>query len=253
MRSKKFALPGCLLFIWFGLGGLLAACGADASPTTRPAAAPTGTAHPTVTPAPPPTATPSGPTASILALTIAPTPYITPLPEEWQPSLTTAPPPPDQTVGCFFVADYGYQPLSQQVQQSLDIVQAQVTNIGPLTWNTADGKAPPEPCSTGYHQYSPVEITLKEIYKGQLTPSSKLELWLTGAPGSVLQGNYNYFPQIGDLQIFFLGEEENVRRDTAQNPMKTRMALQVYRPQSPGSAKWVARNTSLLRSNGSKR
>lgn len=241
MRSKNFALPGWL--VCFGLTVLLGACGADASPTTQPAAAPTGGAISTLETAPPTTATPAGPVVTKIALTPGPTPYITPLPEEWQPGITSQP-PPDQTTGCIVVGEYPYRLLSQQVQESRDIVQAQVTSIGALTWNTADGKAPPQACSAGYNQYSPVEVTIKEVYKGPLTPGTKLGLWLTGAPGSAIQANYDYFPKNGDALIFFLGEELNVRRDTAENPMRTRIVMEIYRAPSPGSVKWVSQQTS---------
>ena len=244
MRQTKMAFPGFILTLCLGLPVLLAACGSSDSHTTQPAAAPTNKVPPTWTPASPLTSTPALPATTTNASSGAkpsstPKPYITPLPQERQPETTAGP-----ATGCVFSASYINPSLSEQIKNSRDIVQTQVTNIGELTWNTADGQAPPDLCGSGYDQYSPVEITVKESYKGQLVPGTKLVLWLSGAPGSYKQGNYDYFPKNGETLIFFLGDEQNLRRDNPANPMNTRTKWELYRMQPPGSGKWFSQITT---------
>lgn len=248
--TKKY-LTSVLVVLCLGLYVLLTACGSGATSNTQlqPAAAPTLTSNiqANETPAPPPTTTPNEPKATITKgpdTTLPPTPYITPLPQERQPEVTSAAQTGQTSAsGCVFSASYISPTLAEQVMKSLDIVQVQVSSIGEKIWNTPDGKAPADVCTTQYYQYSPIEITIKESFKGHLTLGSKLTIWRSGAPGSTKQGNYDYFPKNGETLILFLGEEENLRQDTPSNPLTTRIVWDLYRMESPGSDKWVSQIT----------
>ncbi len=237
----KALLVGCC-----SLSILLVGCGPNTPSVEQPAAAPTATVGimPTWTAAPPPKTTSEA--LSPNATGQSPQPSKTalpPLPNEDPPGVTVGPPSGEKPL-CYFSADYFTPPFGQQIKESQDIVQAEVTTIGPMIWNTVDGRVPANACDGKHDQISQLDITIKESYKGSLTPGSKLTLWLNGAPGSLKQGNYDYFPKQGEIMVFFLAEEYNARSDTPATPLNARIVRQRYRLQTPGVDKWVSQITN---------
>ncbi len=204
---------------------LLAACGATENQSPPPpAVVATNLATITITKAA--TNTPAKPTNTLA------------------PQVTASP----SASSCGIAVDYVSEPLPKEIERAKRIFLGEVTHIGDLIWNTADGNAPAKDCSIDYQQYTPVELTVREAYKGDLTTSAKTTIFLTGAPGAKPFGSYGYedgFPKIGEQWLWFLGENYNYRKDTLANPLNYPTLLELYKLQPDGKWKSVRSGNSF--------
>lgn len=208
------------LTIFVLLAVTLLACGAVTNTTLPGAARATNVTQPTIAlPTPIPTVEPTSTLTSKITAAL-------------------------NSTSCGLSVDYISEPLTQEISQSQQIFLGKVVKIGDLVWNTADGKEPAKSCDFDHQQYAPVQLKVSDVYKGDLKVGANVTLLMSGAPGSKPFGNYQFFPKLGEENIWFTGENYNYRRDGG-TPLIYPAERWIYRLQAGGKWKSVYNNNTL--------
>ena len=223
---------GFLLFLVVILTVLLAACGTTETQSSLPVAI-AATSVPQATR-----------TAPNVVATIKTATSTSAKPTSTSAQVTASP----AAASCGIAVDYGSEPLLDEIARADRIFLGEVTHIGDLVWNTADGKAPAKDCDSNYQQFAPVELTIREAYKGELTGGAKTTVFLAGAPGAKPFGSYGYeggFPKFGEQWVWFLTENYNYRKDTLDNPLNYPTLFRLYKLQPNGTWKAIHSGNSF--------